>query len=81
MDKRKRLTRVAIPPLCAEGHELSCSNIKILNNQIGPCGHAPNDGHQFKRQVGGVISPGQWADGENTVCICSENRTDTTHRS
>ncbi|KAK4057810.1 hypothetical protein OIO90_001029 [Microbotryomycetes sp. JL221] len=51
-----------------EGHQLDCTGAQILYNDIGPAGNAPNTGVQFKRQTGGTITPGQWADGVSLAC-------------
>ena len=42
-----------------EGTNLYCSGMQILNNQIGPAGHAPSGATQFKRDTG-TYTPGQW---------------------
>ena len=49
-----------------------CRGMIITNNQIGPAGHAPNTGFQFKkRDSTGNYGPGQWADGISMACFQS----------
>ncbi|KAM0789019.1 hypothetical protein ACM66B_003085 [Microbotryomycetes sp. NB124-2] len=65
-----------------EGHNLDCTGAQIIYNEIGPSGNAPNTGLQFKRQNGGTITPGQWADGISLACrnsrVYSNRITDAT---
>jgi hypothetical protein len=39
-----------------EGYQLSCRRMTVSNNQVGPSGHAPNTGWQFKKR-GKIQSP------------------------
>ncbi|GAA5875582.1 hypothetical protein JCM8547_007587 [Rhodosporidiobolus lusitaniae] len=57
----------------AEGSGNSCTSIAILNNDIGPSGHAPSGATQFrKRDSTGYYPPGQWADGISLACKNSQ---------
>ncbi|ORY92583.1 hypothetical protein BCR35DRAFT_298044 [Leucosporidium creatinivorum] len=66
----------------AEGYGNACSSAQILNNQIGPSGHAPSGAQQFKRDSTGTYTPGQWADGISLACkgstVQGNTVTDTT---
>lgn len=45
----------------AEGYGNSCDGAQLLNNDIGPSGHAPSGWQQFKkRDSTGTYTPGQW---------------------
>jgi hypothetical protein len=44
----------------AEGYMNACSSAKIIDNTIGPSGHAPSGAQQFKRDSTGTYTPGQW---------------------
>ncbi|GAA5946593.1 hypothetical protein JCM3775_007375 [Rhodotorula graminis] len=50
-----------------EGNGNSCSSMLITGNQVGPCGHSPTNGKQFKRDDQ-VYVPEQWADGISLAC-------------
>ena len=55
-----------------EGWQNMCRGMIITNNQIGPAGHAPNTGFQFKkRDSTGNYGAGQWADGISIACFQS----------
>lgn len=61
--------------MITEGPNLACSGMRILRNQIGPAGNAPNDGSPFrqKRQtVSTTYGPGEWADGISLACKNTE---------
>ncbi|GAA5856342.1 hypothetical protein JCM9279_005732 [Rhodotorula babjevae] len=49
-----------------EGNGNSCNNMLITGNEVGPCGHSPTNGKQFKRDQ--VYVPEQWADGISIAC-------------
>lgn len=55
-----------------EGYQNSCSGSKILNNELGPSGHAPSGAQQFRmvkmKRETGTYPPGQWADGLSLAC-------------
>ncbi|GAA5987417.1 hypothetical protein JCM11641_002284 [Rhodosporidiobolus odoratus] len=52
-----------------EGYQNSCSGMIIKNNQVGPSGHSPTNGAQFrKRDDDTVYVPSQWADGISLAC-------------
>ncbi|GAA6034931.1 hypothetical protein JCM8097_009371 [Rhodosporidiobolus ruineniae] len=55
----------------AEGEALSCKGAQILNNQVGPSGHSPTNGYQFRKRDDTVYAPGQWADGISLSCASS----------
>lgn len=50
----------------------------ITNNQIGPCGNSPNQGHEFRKRDQWAddtnttsltaFAPGEWADGISMAC-------------
>ncbi|KAL8283655.1 hypothetical protein RQP46_005450 [Phenoliferia psychrophenolica] len=62
----------AFEPRGWEGTGLICRNATIINNQIGPSGHAPSGAQQFRRRDStGSYSPGQWADGISHACAGS----------
>lgn len=42
------------------GYGNSCDSSNILDNQLGPAGHAPSGVQQFKRDSTGEYPPGQW---------------------
>ncbi|GAA6061226.1 hypothetical protein JCM10212_002685 [Sporobolomyces blumeae] len=52
----------------AEGHDMACSGMQIIGNQMGPSGHAPSGVNQFRRRDTGTWAPGQWADGISHAC-------------
>lgn len=59
-----------------EGYENTCRNASVLDNQVGPAGHSPSNGYQFRRRqrrddVGPVYAAGQWADGISNACASS----------
>lgn len=55
-----------------EGYQNSCSGSKVLNNELGPSGHAPSGAQQFRmvkmKRDTGTYPPGQWADGLSLAC-------------
>lgn len=71
-------------PYAAEGYQDSCSGQSITNNEIGPCGTAPNTAKQFRvvmtqlrefmrtpkrlLKKRQVQAAGQWADGISLAC-------------
>ncbi|BGP27746.1 hypothetical protein Rt10032_c13g5092 [Rhodotorula toruloides] len=55
-----------------EGYQNSCSGSRVLNNELGPSGHAPSGAQQFRmvkmKRDSGTYPPGQWADGLSLAC-------------
>ncbi|GAA5893364.1 hypothetical protein JCM8208_004420 [Rhodotorula glutinis] len=51
-----------------EGNGNSCNNMIITGNEVGPCGHSPTNGKQFKKRDDQVYVPEQWADGISIAC-------------
>ncbi|BGP15430.1 hypothetical protein JCM10213_005069 [Rhodosporidiobolus nylandii] len=53
-----------------EGYQNSCSGMTISNNQVGPSGHSPTNGYQFRKRDDDttVYEPGAWADGISLAC-------------
>ncbi|KAM0746609.1 hypothetical protein T439DRAFT_306552 [Meredithblackwellia eburnea MCA 4105] len=53
-----------------EGTSNACSGARILNNEIGPSGHAPSGEKQEKRgkRDTGTYGTGEWADGISMAC-------------
>ncbi|KAM0748727.1 hypothetical protein T439DRAFT_335932 [Meredithblackwellia eburnea MCA 4105] len=54
-----------------EGYLNSCLNMTVTNNDIGPCGHSPTNGNQFRERDTVTYPPGEWADGISMACKAS----------